>query len=92
MVKKGRLERFGEAVDAALDGAVQDVVADFDAEAAEELGVDFVFDDEFIAVVFGETGFNFLALCRVECGCAFDDYRTAGFFKTHEALNRSEDG
>jgi hypothetical protein len=89
--KKRELKRFGEAVDATLNGAVQDVIADLDAETAEELGVDFVFDDEFIAVVFGEACDHFLTLRWGECGCAFDDYRAAGFFKTHEALNGRED-
>ncbi len=91
MVKKEMLECFGEAVDTALDGAVQNVVADFDTKPAEELRVDFVFDGEFAAVVFSEAGFNFLPLCGIECNCTLDGDRTAGFFEAHEALDRSKD-
>lgn len=92
MLEKGGLERFGEAVDAALDGAVQDVVADFNAKPAEELGIDFIFDGEFVAVVFGEAGLDFLALCGIERGGAFHDNCTARFFEANEALDRGEDG
>lgn len=87
-----KLKRFGEAVEAALNGAIQDVVADFDAESAKELRVDFVFDGEFAAVVFGEAGLHFLALCGIKCGGTLDHYRAASLFETREALDRSEDG
>ena len=92
MVKREMLKRFGEAVDATLDGTVVDVVADFDTKPTEELRVDFVFDGEFVAVVFGETCDDFLALAIVQHGGAFDNYRAAGLFKAREALERSEDG
>ncbi len=90
MVKK-RLEGFGEAVEATLNGAVQDVVADFDTKPTEEVRVDFVFDGEFAAVVFGEAGLNFLTLCSIKCGGAFNQNCAASLLETGEALDRSED-
>ena len=91
MVKREMLKRFGEAVDATLDGAVVDVVADFDTKPTEELWFEFVFDGEFVAVVFGETCDDFLALGIGQRDGAFNDDRAAGLLETREALDRSKD-
>lgn len=85
------LKRFGKAVEATLNGAVQNVVADFDAEPAKELRVDFVFDGEFAAVVFGEAGLNFLTLCGIKFGGAFNHNGAASLFETCKALDRGKD-
>jgi hypothetical protein len=37
--RKNLLECFGKSVEAAFDGAIENVIADLDAEAAEEVGV-----------------------------------------------------
>jgi predicted Zn-dependent protease len=76
MVKREMLKRFGETVDATLNGTVEDVVADFDAKPAEELWFDFVFDGEFVAVVFGEACYDLLTLGIVQRGGAFNNHGT----------------
>lgn len=91
MVKKEELKRFGKAVEATLNGAVQDVVADFDTKPTEELRVDFISDGEFCAVLFGEASHHFIALGGGELSCAFNDHCATSFFKTHEALEGSQD-
>ncbi len=66
--------------------AVEHIVADADAQAADELGVDGVGNGEVWAVGFGETIDHALARGIIERDGAFNSDATAIGFKAREAL------
>lgn len=76
----------GEAVESALDRAVEHIVANADAQAAEEGGIDEILGDEVRAVLFGEAGDDALAGGFIELHCTFDRHLAAFEVEAGQAL------
>src|SRR5690606_29765897 len=83
-----RSESLGEAVEPALYGAVENVIADTDPESAEEFRIDPVFEGEVAAIFLCEAGDDALPGRIVERGSAFDHHVPTFEFEAHETLQR----
>lgn len=85
------LECVGEAVEAAFDGAIENVVTDLNAQAAEEFGGDFVFEGQVLAVLGDDRIRSAGPLLKIEWGGALDDGVLALHFEANQALQGHQD-
>ena len=82
----GKLEGIGEALEAALDGTVKNVVTHADAKASQKIGSDLILGGQIRAVLGSETGNNALAGGCVDFHGALDSHLAAVEFQTGQTM------
>src|SRR5690606_12332199 len=89
--EKRKSESAGEAVETALDGAVENVVAHADAEAAEKGGVGLILDGEVVAILRDKPVGDALAAGGIQLGRAFDEHPAAFQLEARQPVQGDQD-